>query len=162
MFEDYIPAGVNLKSTWQKTREVAAVGVQTKPTQSVDSEAQTRESLSELVQTDWSGRDNQNHEEVNVDWAKLGTFLKSVEPMIAKTLEQNRRQVSLFNAYHSTINEFDAQVNLNQTLKHADIPKGIQTNSVVWNASGTSLAAAFGYAAHDDWYNCRNIFHRIL
>lgn len=152
MLENYVPSVVSLKSTWQKSRQVAAIGVQTKPTKSTDNEAQAGDSISEGVQTEnigWSKFDEDSSE--HVDWNKLAAFLKSVEPMVTRTLERNRQQVSIFNAYHSTISEFDAQVNLIQTLKHSDIGDKLQVNSVVWNASGTTVAVAYGVAAHEDW-----------
>lgn len=158
-FVDTFEGIVSLKTNVVKSKNaVASIGVQSKPAPVRESDAQTDLGSSMATQTDDNLSEraaaNSGDQDANYNWHTLNDFLLRTEPMILRTIAENRRTARLFAVYDAAAmaDEREAHITLDHTLRSdADWPDGAQALSVSWNSSGTTIGVACGRMTHEDW-----------
>lgn len=158
-FVDTFEGIVSLKANVVKSKNaVASIGVQSKPPAVQESDAQTDVGTNIGLQTDDNlgerSATNIGDQDASYNWHTLNDFLLRSEPMILRTIAENRRTARLFAVYDAAAmaDEREAHVTLEHSLRSdSDWPDGSQALCVAWNSSGTTVGVACGRMSHDDW-----------
>lgn len=138
---------VSVKSSWQKNRNATSASAQTQPMITGNQENQSYERFSIATQTKSKA---EMLEFVETDHGKLEKFLRSVEPLISSALRQNSKSTA-FDTFGGFLGNLDSTITTSHILRHQEMPPDAQCLALSWNASGTTIAVAYGVSSHEDW-----------
>lgn len=148
MFADETLDGVEYMSSWRKERHLDSSQTQTTEINFKESSEQSKERKDQEIQTD--PEVSKEFELLDDNSQALTDFLRRVEPVVCKALEQNIRSHA-FDGYEVNWEEDSDVIKCLHLLTHKEMNKDLQCTQLSWNKTGSTLAVAYGRMDHQDW-----------
>ncbi|KAL5022607.1 hypothetical protein ScPMuIL_001762 [Solemya velum] len=152
MFSDEILETVDFKSAWRKERSVRDSEAQTDELTTNSVAVQSLKRREKAVQT---ASEQKELRMVEDNSPQLVNFLKSVESLMIKELEKNRRSRAFDDFSVSWEDESNA-VSCIHTLCNEEFDEQLQITGLSWNSTGAVIAASYGRFDHKDWCTHRS------
>ncbi|KAJ3277070.1 WD repeat-containing protein 34 [Terramyces sp. JEL0728] len=147
-FSDYNTKITEIKSSWKNEKQGSTgKATQTPVVKYENTESQSVEIRNQYIQTDKEPQVNVKY--ANPNHQTLTDFLQSVEPIISSLLLQNIKSTA-FDKYFVDWEEQVDEIACLYTLFKED-NEGLCVADLAWNATGSTIAAAYGTCDHKSW-----------
>ncbi|XP_051893128.1 WD repeat-containing protein 34 [Pristis pectinata] len=155
MFTDEVQEAVSVESRWRKAPELCDAVCQTVAVRRAEASVQIRRSAEISTQTESSDcrdcRVLDRNIEPSVDFPRLVSFLRQVEPMVIKELRKNI-QSHAFDGFEVNWIDQPQTVSCLYTLHYPEArERQLHVTGVSWNVTGSVIACSYGRLQDGDW-----------